>query len=220
MIDWDEQNAIFAANNKWQAMMRDLILVPAYYQRCFPNNFEIIHHNDPRAAGGCDTIAGGKRIDEKIVQWPGKNRDEPADEPYTAFALELMSCTTEGHERDGWMVSNTVDFILYCFASLDEETLHCYLIDFPMLRQWFKATLDMWRRWRSDQVNQTECCIVPIVDVVSSVPTEYFQLERPNQHQRMVTGLLACSDTEYHLRVWRERLAKARLIQWTHHVAR
>lgn len=222
MIDWDEQNAIFAANDKWQIAMRDAILVPCFYQIRFRNNFELISPNDERAKGGCDTIAGGKRIDEKIVQWPGKNKGEPRDEPYDAFALETMSCTVEGRERVGWMISNTVDYILYCFASLDDDQLDCYLIDFPTLHNWFFWVLSQdqqaWPRWISEQVNHTECRVVPITDVTSNVRTEHFLLDKPrfvaalpvvdlDQHRRMIAGLLSCSDTERYLRIWHERLA-------------
>ena len=194
-IDWDAQNAIFTANNKWQAAMRNEILVPRYYRVRFPNNFEIIPPGDERAKGGCDTVAGGKRIDEKIVQWPGKNKGQPRASAYDAFAFELMSCTTEGREKTGWMFSNEVDYILYCFASLDEDRLDCFLIDFPALHRWFFATLardqNTWPRWRSDQINQTECCVVPIDDVVHNVQTEHFVLERP----KVVRFCRRCSST-------------------------
>lgn len=219
--DWDAQNAIFAAKNKWQETMRDAILVPGYYCKKFPDNFQIISPNDPRAVGGCDTIAGGKRIDEKIVQWPGKNKGEPRDEPYDAFTLELMSCTVEGREKTGWMMSNDVDYIFYCFANLNEDQLDCYLINFPELHHWFYATLAQdqhaWPRWTSDEVNRTECCVVPINDVVRNVPTWHVVLEKTKnkigdekveqRRRRMITGLIACSDTAQHQLLWQERLA-------------
>ena len=86
----------FERDNEWQCRMRDYILVPEFYESRWPGNYQLIKYGDPRAVGGCDTICNGKRIDEKIVRWP--NRPEG---PYTAYALEIVSCSVPGRERAG-----------------------------------------------------------------------------------------------------------------------
>src|SRR4029079_10957495 len=125
----------FDQDNAWQRRMRDAILVPHLYEKHYGGNYELLRHDDERAKGGADTIANGKRIDEKIVRWP-KDREEA----YTAFALEVRSCTTEGRERLGWMSTNDVDLLLYCFADRAEKSLDCYVINFPKLKEWFFRT--------------------------------------------------------------------------------
>jgi hypothetical protein len=177
---WGQQNAIFQADIERQERLRDLILKPCYYERVHADNYEFIKHGDPRAVGGVDTIASGKTYDEKIVQWPRHPDGSPRDEPYTAFALETMSCTIVGRERHGWMKTNAVNFLFYCFTSKDKRSLDCYLINFMRLQQWFFAQdHEQWYRWRSQQANETECRIVPIEQVCSAVPHERLQFSRP-----------------------------------------
>lgn len=177
---WEQQNAIFRADNERQERLRDLILKPRFYDRFHANAYEFIKHDDPRAAGGVDTIASGKTIDEKIVQWPHNEDGTPKAEPYSAFALETMSCTVPGRERYGWMKTNIVDFLLYCFTDLHEQRLDCYLIDFPPLQQWFYAEdHKQWPRWCSRQVNETECRIVPITQVCDAVQYHYMVFLKP-----------------------------------------
>lgn len=162
----------FDEDNEWQRKMRDAILVPSYY---FGKQYELIDSRDPRSKGGCDTILAGRRIDEKIVRWP-KGRDDL----YTAFALEVRSCTVPEHEREGWMKTNTVDHLLYCFANRDGGWLDCYLIDFPKLQQWFYSVPeDRWPLWTSDQINRTQCRVVPISEVERNVPTKRRGIARP-----------------------------------------
>jgi hypothetical protein len=155
--------------------MRDAILVPQLYERFYKGNYELLRHDDPRAEKGADTIACGELIDEKIVRWPERN------EPYTAFALEVRSCTVEGRERLGWMSTNEVDYLLYCFSDRLCECLDCYLIDFPQLREWFFLEgEDAWPLTRTTQINQTECRVVPICDVVlGRVKMKRLRLSRP-----------------------------------------
>jgi hypothetical protein len=177
---WSQQKGIFLADVNRQERLRDLILKPCYYDQFHAGKYEFIKHDDPRAAGGVDTIASNKTYDEKIVQWPHFEDGTPKEEPYTAFALETMSCTVPGHMRYGWMKTNTVDFLLYCFADRQEECLDCYLINFPRLQQWFYLqNHEQWYRWRSQQANETECRIVPIEQVCKFMPYKRMRFSRP-----------------------------------------
>jgi len=152
--------------------MRDAILVPQLYEKHYKGNYELLRYDDERAKGGADTIANGKRIDEKIVRWP-KDREEE----YTAFALELRSCTTDGHERLGWMSTNDVDLLLYCFSDRAEQSLDCYVINFPKLKEWFFSVgEEAWPVTRTTQINKTECRVVPISDVRKNVPLKQLKL--------------------------------------------
>ena len=181
MIDWDAQNAIFLEDNEWQMRMRDSILVP-YYERVYRGRYELIDpKSDPRAAGGCDTILDGKRIDEKIVRWPiDKETKKPREYGYDAFAFETWSCTIEDYVKLGWMATNDVAFILYCFVSLDQKSMICYLIDYPQLHKWFYSQPeDRWPPSYSNQANRTLVRVVPIADVVANVWTKQFSLSRP-----------------------------------------
>jgi hypothetical protein len=118
-----------------------------------------------------ETSSGEKGVEEKIVHWPLiKGTKTPRADPYTAFALETMSCTTEGREREGWMRSSQADILIYCFSVPDTEVgLNCYVMDMQTLKQWFwNADQSMWPVTRTDQINRTECLVVPVSDVVAS----------------------------------------------------
>ena len=170
-MNWDEQNAIFTSDNDWQRRMRDTILKPYYYEVRLAGQYEFIEHGDPRSVGGVDTIVRGKTIDEKIVRWPRAPDGTPRRDAYDAFALETMSCTTDGREWPGWMQTNKVDFLFYCFADAAQKRLDCYLINFPALQKWFyEQDHEQWPLWHSEQVNGTECRIVPINQVTAAVP--------------------------------------------------
>jgi hypothetical protein len=164
----------FDKDNDWQLSIRDEILKPEFYEKRYPGNYEFIAYTDPRAAGGCDTIAAGKTIDEKIVRWP------KSDQEYTALAIEILSCTVEGRERAGWIYTNRVDYLLYCMANKDQSVLTCYLIDCPQLQKWFvKEDQDQWPVWRSDQINVTACRVVPIEQVKANVSVSRVTVRRP-----------------------------------------
>lgn len=153
----------FHEDDLWQREMRDAILVPDFYDRRWPHKYEFIPHTDKRAAGGVDTIVTKKdggliTIDEKIVRWP----EPPRVGPYTAYALEVLSNSNPGREKDGWMKTNTVDYLLYCFADEKNFTLSCHLINFPVLKKWFweNEPTANWGIHIGTQINKTLCRVV------------------------------------------------------------
>lgn len=115
-------------------------------------------------------------IEEKVVSWP-----EYKEIPHTAFFLETRSCTNEGHERAGWMVTCKADKLLYAFE-IKDLGLVAYLMDFPPLQQWFWETYlpslapAAEKRWRMREENRTEGVLVAIATVVNHVFTECFLL--------------------------------------------
>jgi hypothetical protein len=171
----------FHVDNEWQSRMRDAILQP-FYERAYPGQYEFIEHCDPRGGGGVDTIVNGRKVDEKIVRWPRNGDGTPRAKPYNAFALETMSCTVEGLERDGWMKTNVVHYLLYCFSAFHEHSMNCYQIEFKPLQEWFLPRESEWPCWRSKEVNRTECRIVPIIEVRANVPVKHSRLARPAYH--------------------------------------
>jgi hypothetical protein len=184
----------FNRDDKWQREMRDDILVPCLYAKRFAGRHELIPHTDPRAKGGCDTIVNGHRLDEKIVRYPRDDNGVPRADPYDAFALETMSCTVTGHERDGWMRTNDVSFVLYCFANLDETELDCYLLDFPKLKDWFWPRAEQYHLWTSKQFNRTQCRVVPIYDVhEAGIIKQQYLFEKP------FSGRCACGVPGLHV---------------------
>jgi hypothetical protein len=171
----------FYRDDKWQREMRDNILVPEFYERNYQGLYELLLHTDERAAKGCDTlIAGSVRIDEKIVRWPTNEDGSPRDRPYDAYALETMSCTVRGYERAGWMETNVVEQLLYCFSDREERSLDCHVIDFLKLQPWFWREVDRtnWPLWTSTQPNRTQCRIVGFDAVRQAANTKTFKLFR------------------------------------------
>jgi hypothetical protein len=165
----------FARDNKWQLGMRDKILVPFYYEKVHPGNYELIDPADPRAKGGCDTIIRDKRFDEKIVRWPHNPDKTPAMFSHAHYALETLSCTLPDRESDGWMKTNDVHYLLYCFSDVHERSLDCHQINFPELKSWFWKSLPTarWKVTRTDQDNETECRLVPFGEVKQFVSKRF-----------------------------------------------
>jgi len=104
-----------------------------------------------------------KSIEEKIVNWPGYK--------YTNYALEIMSCTVPGREKQGWMHYGKCDILLYCFLQ-ENETIEAHAIPFNKLQDWFFNN-DNYTKYKStitEQINHTECKLVPVKDVFNNVP--------------------------------------------------
>ena len=178
----------FERDNEWQRRMRDNILAPLFYVR-YSLDGRYVFIDKGRLAStlqkrfAVDTIAQSKSgdavcIEEKIVRWPTFPNGKPKDRGYTAFALETQSCTVPGRESDGWMVYGKADYLLYCFANLEQTALICYLVDFPKLQAWF------WEREHEfppfqmlDTINRTRGRVVPIADVCEAVPVKSWLLE-------------------------------------------
>jgi len=164
----------FRRDDDWQRKMRNEILAPDFYgdyavegRYVFIDKGRLASIFQKRLA--VDTIVQGRDghaicIEEKIVRWSKKDR------MLTAFALEVMSNTSPGFEKTGWMEYGQADYLLYCFSNKDESALDCYLMDFPALKTWFwSQNLERWPKWVSSQINKTMCRIVPISEVKANV---------------------------------------------------
>jgi hypothetical protein len=168
----------FHRDNGWQRQMRDRILAPSFYDAYATKGRYVFLDKGKLATEiqrmkAVDTIVQGREniavcIEEKIVRWP-KIRNEG----YTAFTLETMSCTVPGREKAGWMKYGEADYLLYCFSDPTETALRCFLIDFPKLQTWFWTELSAnpckWPHTITEQINRTECRVVPIEDVQANV---------------------------------------------------
>lgn len=174
--------AQFQRDDEWSRKMRDRILVESFYGR-YATDGRYVLLDKGRLASllqrrfQVDTIMQGKGgtvvgIEEKIVRWNPKYST-----PYTRFALETMSCTVPGRESDGWMKYGQADYLLYCFSNAAEDELDCHLIDFQRLKEWFWPRIARWKPSRTEQINQSECRLVPILEVRSGVPSWRFKAD-------------------------------------------
>jgi hypothetical protein len=178
----------FQRDDGWQRQMRDRILAPSFYSTHAAKGRYVFLDKGKLATEiqrlkAVDTIVQGREnvavcIEEKIVRWPKKRKNG-----YTAFTLETMSCTVPGREKAGWMKYGEADYLLYCFSDPTETALRCFLIDFPKLKAWFWKELSMdpckWLRTITEQINHSECCVVPFEDVQANVQPcrEYLAIE-------------------------------------------
>jgi hypothetical protein len=92
-----------------------------------------------------------------------------------------MSCTVQGLERKGWMATGQADRLLYCFEQ-EGDTLSCWWMDFPALREWFWSVESSFAEFQMTKRNQTAGRVVPIQMVCKSgVLCKHFEL--PNRSQ-------------------------------------
>ncbi len=157
----------FHRDDAWQKGMRDAILAPHFYGK-YAMEGRYVFVDKGRLATllqkryAVDTICQGRGgravcIEEKIVRWPGY--------VYSAYTLETQSCTKPGRESDGWMVYGEADYLLYCFAT-ENNDLNCHLIDFPRLKKWFWPRLGRFHDFGPlPTLNATNGKKVPIIDV-------------------------------------------------------
>lgn len=143
----------FVDDDKWQREQRDRYLVPLYYRKCF-SSFQLCDRLPDEQRRGIDTIITIGRthrwtIDEKIVR-----------KKHTAFVLETKSCTVPGYEKPGWMFTNDVDRLLYCFSV--PNGLDCFMIDFHKLHSWFWAHENTFPSFQMDTKNRTAGRVVDI----------------------------------------------------------
>ena len=108
-------------------------------------------------------------IEEKIVRWPGYE--------YTAVTLETESCTVKGYEKDGWMkkLTSKNHFLAYGFLQ-EDETIKLYIIPFDKLKSWFWENVDKFKSTVTDQINKTECKIVPLEEIKNNVGYKIFYI--------------------------------------------
>jgi len=168
--------------DEWQRGLRNRILEPGFYRR-FYSNFVFLDGDD-----GCvreiqnrikvDTLATNAAqraigVEEKIVRWPGY--------AYEAFALETVGCDLPGLERPGWMVASLADYLLFCFASEDENALDCYLMNFPALREWFMPLAETFPMFlpKEGARSRSQGRIVPIKRVEAAVGFKRYYLKAP-----------------------------------------
>lgn len=162
----------FAQDNDWQLNIRDRILYPFYKGKAHDGRFVFADKGSLadmlQREMAVDTImqTGGNAIttiEEKIVRWPGYE--------YKNYTLEIMSCTVPGREKLGWMHYAKCDILLYCFMQADGSAV-AHAIPFRKLWTWFFGN-DLYLKYKStttEQINKTECKIVPIKHVWDNVP--------------------------------------------------
>lgn len=136
-------------------------------------------HVDMTAQVAIDESAG---IELKVVRWPLK------ESPHTRFCLETRSCTNPGYESPGWMETSQADFLLYAFV-IDGIGLDAYIINLPLLQQWFSACLqrdpEKWYIHTMTSGNRTESRLVPIEEVVTLIPTTRFLIHFDGALQKL-----------------------------------
>jgi hypothetical protein len=171
----------FADDNEWQRSVRDAVLAPGFYGR-YAVQGRYVFIDKGRLATvlqrkyAVDTVVQGSAgralcIEEKIVRWKGIR--------YKCICLETHSCTTPGRESDGWMRYGMADYLLYCLQQKD-GSLQCYLIDFPLLREWFWPLEQSFTTFGPlPQRNGTFGRLVPIADINKNVPTWFVHVEAP-----------------------------------------
>ena len=162
----------FRQDDSYQRAKRDALLKPFYAEHSAEGRFVFLDKGQLadvlQREMAVDTILQGRgghafAIEEKIVRWKGRK--------YTAFTLETWTCTVPGRERKGWMYYGKCDILLYCFTQAD-GSLEAYAIPFPALKTWFFEQ-DRFERYPTtvtEQINRTECRVVPIADVLAGVP--------------------------------------------------
>jgi hypothetical protein len=168
----------FHTDNGYQRGLRDRFLIP-FYQSNF--GFSRLLDNEPDwQHRGVDTLVwydGRWRwVEEKIVRWPRVNGGQLRTNGYTAFALETRSCTVPGREKSGWMDYSEAHWLLYCFASRDDSRLACSFMAMQPLKQWFWPRRTRWPVIVTNQINRTECHIVPTCEVSSAITVRQFEL--------------------------------------------
>jgi hypothetical protein len=160
----------FSDDDHWQREKRDTILKPFYLKKSMEGRF--IFADKGRLSDllqremAVDTLLqvsgnGVLAIEEKIVRWPKRGYK------YTAYTLELMSCTKRGREKKGWMYYALCDVLFYCFVQADGVSLEAHAIPFPKLKAWFFEG-DRYLKYTStitEQINASECKVVPIDEV-------------------------------------------------------
>lgn len=162
----------FATDNAWQRGVRDRTLGPNFYGKYAVDGRYVVIDKGALATQlqreyAVDTVMQGRAgaaifVEEKIVRWKERH--------YTAFALETMSCTVPGHEKEGWMCYGRADYLLYAFQQ-ENCDLDCWLIDFPKLKEWFWPLERTFPTFRMRKRNRSAGRVVPIDDVKAAVPT-------------------------------------------------
>jgi len=161
--------SIFTKDNTWQLGKRDALLQPFYAEKAKNGRFVFADKGNLaeilQKEMAVDTIMQGEgnrviAIEEKIVRWPGYE--------YTAYTLELMSCTNPGYEKKGWMHYAKCNILLYCFEQ-EDGSIMAHAIPFRPLQEWFLSHCQVYTSTVTTQINHTECKIVPIADVWANV---------------------------------------------------
>ena len=170
----------FTIDNEWQKEIRNNILVPFYYENAKDGRFVLVDKGKfseiLQQEMSVDTVLQKENgeaisVEEKIVRWPGYI--------YDSFVLETWSCTVKDNERKGWMYTARCDILFYCFVQENGMDVIAYSIPFRILQRWFfnGGRFEKYKQTITNQINHTECRIVPIVDVMRAIPqTKYHNL--------------------------------------------
>jgi hypothetical protein len=180
----------FRRDDEWQRQIRNAVLAPGFYGSYAVDGRYVLIDKGRLAKQlqrqAVDTILQGKdgnvvSIEEKIVRWVGR--------PYTAFALETISCTVPNREAMGWMSYGEADYLLYCFVT-GGGGLDCHLIAFQALQAWFWPREKEFPKFQMTKtLNKTAGRVVPIVAVYQAVPAWRRQVEGSMMPQFQSSGV-------------------------------
>ena len=163
---------VFQKDNTWQLRMRDRLLAPFYSKKSKDGRFVFadkgVFSDMIQREMAIDTLMQIKEngivaIEEKMVRWPGYE--------YKSYTLEINTCTVPGRERKGWMYYSKCDVLLYCFVQENNIEILAHALPFRKLHEWFFSN-EHYKTYRStitDQINKTECKIVPIAAVWNNI---------------------------------------------------
>jgi hypothetical protein len=128
-------------------------------------------------------LGGSIAIDWKFVRFPRSKKDgSPGDRHWRDIFFEEMSCTIPGQEAQGWGIISIADVLLWCQASLDENSANCWPFPLRPLRTWVaKKRSSLARRRVKNIINGralwTEGLLVPIQSVCRDLQVEGFRVD-------------------------------------------
>ena len=94
--------------------------------------------------------------------------------PNDSFFIETESCTTQGHESDGWIRKSRADYLLYCFSCM--KPMEAYLVSMGKLREWFLKTdyKDSFVEFTNKTYNATRGYWVPIKTIQENLEVKKY----------------------------------------------
>jgi hypothetical protein len=135
----------------------------------------------------CDLVmqvlGGSIAVDWKFVRFPRNRKDgSPGNWHWRDIFFEEMSCTIPGQEAQGWGISSIADILLWCQASLDEDSANCWPFPLRRLRAWIvKNRRGLAQRRVKNIINGralwTEGLLAPIGDICRDLQVEGFRID-------------------------------------------
>lgn len=112
---------------------------------------------------GCDTIL---QLDGEAIGIEEKFRKSWV-RGFGDLAFETWSCTVPGREKKGWGFTCKADYLNYVFVM--EDYLDCFFIKMDKLRELYEEGKENWRTIRTDQINRTECALIPLFNIKGTI---------------------------------------------------